>query len=839
MNSPPFTASPPQKSAALSFEKTENWPVRGLILVGMVFMGVFVWVYAQPANRGHAGLFALLTVSVLFKLLRLLHEWYHYWNVAPPVPPPVTRRWRVDILTTFCPGEPRAMLLNTLEAIEAITYPHTTYLCDEADDPYLRNVCQKMGIRHVTRSDKKDAKAGNINNALLEASGEICLVLDPDHVPVPDFLDQVLPYFEQADVGFVQCVQAYSNGKESLVAFGAGEQTYTFYGPMMRGMSNYGTAQAIGANCTFRRAALDDIGGHAAGLSEDMHTAMQLHARGWQSVYVPLPLSYGLVPATLSAYYKQQLKWARGTFELLLMVLPGLFTRLMGRQRIHYLTLPLYYLLGVVQLIDLTIPILALVWMRLPLQLDLLLFATAYLPLAGTAFLIRQYAQRWLSDQHEAGFHFLGGILSSGTWWVYVLGFVYTIFRVPVPYLPTPKNDQPRNHVGLCMPNLLGSLITLAAIGYSIYHYGRFAFSNVYSQMIIGFGVLNVLILGMNVLIGQEKLLWNLKAKAQRIGDKQPVAGSARRAFWKVRYGLYGWLRGAALPLLGVVLVATIALIYYPHQYRTRQLLPPDLRRATTQRFYYGNDDVVRPLQSGAEVRIAPQHLTWTAGADLAKPNWPGLPHQLPLLYLEPQWPGPARGRSSEAEIRAFLVQLLTGKHDATLRKLIGEVKAYQRPLLLCFAPGFDDATRPWGTQRSSTLALYQRGYTYLVDFCRQQRVGNVTWIWAFTKPTTLVFFHADPQDIDWLGVNIGGRSPEAAAPPTRSLAAAYQLMHKTIRLHASYVMQKKPVLITRDGAKTGGPSARQWERDAMEVIEDRYPEVRGLVYQDQSRQKL
>ena len=68
---------------------------------------------------------------------------------------------------------------------------------------------------------------------------------------------------------------------------------------MMMTMNHYGTVLAIGANCTFRRTALDSIGGHAAGLAEDMHTSMQLHAKGWKSVYVPAVLARGLVPSTL------------------------------------------------------------------------------------------------------------------------------------------------------------------------------------------------------------------------------------------------------------------------------------------------------------------------------------------------------------------------------------------------------------------------------------------------------------------------------------------------------------------------------------------------------------
>ncbi|HLL93856.1 MAG TPA: glycosyltransferase, partial [Spirosoma sp.] len=426
-----------------------------MIIAGLLFMAAFVGVYFQAQNRDYSWLFVLLTISVVFKLLRLLHEWYHYWVIVPATPPPSIKTWTVDVLTTYCRGEPQDMVVHTLRAIQNLTYPHTTYLCDEADDPYLKQVCAEMGIQHVTRQEKTDAKAGNINNALRQATGEVCLVIDPDHVPAPDFFDHILPFFEDAAVGFVQCVQAYSNRKESIVAYGATEQTYSFYGPMMTCMGNYGTAQAIGANCTFRRAALNSIGGHASGLCEDMHTAMQLHANGWESVYVPLPLTYGLVPATLSAYYKQQLKWARGAFELLFTVFPKLFSRLTPRQRLHYGTLPLYYLIGSIQLIDLLVPIVALVLLRFPLQVDLLLFGAVYVPLLLTGFLIRQYAQRWLIERHEAGFHLIGGILTSGTWWVYVLGLVYTLFRVDVPYIPTPKNDRPQNHFLLVLPNLL------------------------------------------------------------------------------------------------------------------------------------------------------------------------------------------------------------------------------------------------------------------------------------------------------------------------------------------------------------------------------------------------
>ena len=229
-------------------------------------------------------------------------------------------------------------------------------MCDEADDPYLKELCRELSVNHITRVNKINAKAGNINNALKHSSGELCVVLDPDHVPFPEFLDPIVSHFNNPEIGFVQVVQAYKNNGENLIAKGAAQQTYQFYGPMMMTMNKYGTVLAIGANCTFRRAALESIGGHAAGLAEDMHTAMKLHSKGWKSVYVPSVLARGLVPSTLSAYYKQQLKWSRGVFDLLLHAYPKLFKGFTWQQKIHYGVLPMHYLSGVMYLITFLIP---------------------------------------------------------------------------------------------------------------------------------------------------------------------------------------------------------------------------------------------------------------------------------------------------------------------------------------------------------------------------------------------------------------------------------------------------------------------------------------------------
>ena len=318
------TIRPPSRSELLS--------IRIMVVLGLVSMSAFLYTLHEAAHNQHTALWWLLFFTIIFTCIKIILEWVHYIYITVPPTPPLEKEFTVDIFTTYFPGEPLEMIEETLKAITQIRYPHTAYLCDEANDPYLKDLCGKLGVLHVTRDNRKDAKAGNINNALKQSSGELCVVLDPDHVPLPEFLDPIVPHFNDPAIGFVQIVQAYKNSHSTLIAKGAAQQTYQFYGPMLMTMNRYGTVPAIGANCTFRRMALDSIGGHAAGLAEDMNTAMHLHAKGWRSVYVPSVLARGLVPSTLSAYYKQQLKWSRGVFELLFTTYPRVFRQLTWHQ---------------------------------------------------------------------------------------------------------------------------------------------------------------------------------------------------------------------------------------------------------------------------------------------------------------------------------------------------------------------------------------------------------------------------------------------------------------------------------------------------------------------------
>ncbi|MEK0447591.1 MAG: hypothetical protein RLZZ399_2912, partial [Verrucomicrobiota bacterium] len=461
----------------------------------------------RPESRGVPWFFWPFLLTIAYRALWWGIEWLH--DIRPKVEPHVSpkKEWSVDVLTTACPGEPRGMILRTLLAMRAMRYPHTSYLCDEGDDPVLREACAQWGIRHVTRTVKKDAKAGNINNALEQATGEIAVVLDPDHEPAPYFLERVLGHFEDARVGFVQSVQAYRNSLESDVANGAAKQTYLFYGPMMIGMNAYGTTQAIGANCAFRRAALHSIGGHAAGLAEDMHTTMQLYAKGWRSVYVPEILTRGLVPASLSAYCKQQLKWACGALELLLQVYPRLFWKMTPWQRLHYFVAPLYFLRGFFTAIHIALPVLCLASGEMPLQMPLQEFLALYIPVLLIVSLIRQRTQEWAIEESDRGAHLIGGLLGTGCWWAFFRGALCALLRIRLPYIPTPKDNETADAWGLAIPNLIAAAASLGALVY-----GLLRDKTPYTLFMATLALTNAMQLLWTAAIGQQKSLQRLRA---------------------------------------------------------------------------------------------------------------------------------------------------------------------------------------------------------------------------------------------------------------------------------------------------------------------------------------
>ncbi|MDO7884488.1 glycosyltransferase family 2 protein [Hymenobacter cheonanensis] len=762
--------------------------MRWLIAGGALCLVNFLWWFATATQGGYWPLFCLLALSLGFKALRMVHEWVHYAQVRVPVPPAYPPRLRtVDVLTTACPGEPRQMIINTLRAMQAITYPHTSYLCDEGNDPVLRAACRSLGVVHVTRQVKVNAKAGNINNALRQATGEMCVVLDPDHAPTPDFLDRVMPYFEDEQVGYVQVVQSYGNQAESLVARGAAEQTYHFYGPMMMGMNAYGTVQAIGANCTFRRTALDSIGGHAAGLTEDMHTAMRLHAEGWKSAYVPEVVSRGLVPASLAAFYSQQLKWSRGAFDLLFRVYPKLFGRFSWPQRLHYLVLPLYFFSGVIALIDLTLPVFSLATGQFPWLAntqDLLLHA---LPLLFMSLLIRLHAQRWLREPGESGLHLCGGLLRMSTSWVYTLGLLYAIIGVRVPYIPTPKEGRRDNEWLLILPNLL-----LAGLLWAASHFGLRADKGPYIVQVTYLSYFNIAILLASATMGLHNVFENISRGLRSL----PLRTSLLRLA-SLPTRLMEWATTRARqysPVLASLVLLTAGTVSYLHAAWLARV-PPEWMLTSVQ-----------SIRVGQTISLAEtQPVSLLAGLNLFESPKPACTiTALPLPDFNASQPLPAAVANL---VQQRQIPLLTWPVDASasLKKnywhtFARQLNALTGPVLL----------RP--LLAAPTAASYRKAWRHMHEELKQEDVINAVWVWTPDVADVQLQKFPGVTYTNWIAspLQAGGGAPSYALLRSR-------IMH-TLAMH------HVPVLLL-------APAPSDTPLLAAQRLTQDYPELNTIVF--------
>ncbi|MBW8060297.1 MAG: glycosyltransferase [Solirubrobacterales bacterium] len=260
--------------------------------------------------------FTMLLVTEVYGLWALGTLTWYSWSRPPAVRPPARAGRKVDVyVCTY--DESTEVVAATLSGCRALTYPHTTWLLDDGRRPEMEELAKLAGARYLTRPDNSHAKAGNINAALPCTDGELVLMLDADHVPMPDALDALVGYFDDERVALVQTPHDFFN-HDSVQHYVVGrhEQSF-FYRVVCPGKNRHGAAYWCGSAALIRREALLDIGGVATEtIAEDFHTTIRIQRHGWESRYHDEVLVQGLAPHDLDGYLLQRDRWARGNLAV-------------------------------------------------------------------------------------------------------------------------------------------------------------------------------------------------------------------------------------------------------------------------------------------------------------------------------------------------------------------------------------------------------------------------------------------------------------------------------------------------------------------------------------------
>jgi cellulose synthase (UDP-forming) len=313
----------------------------------------------------------ILVIAVIFvELLRLVQSLTLFIFAAKakdPLPMKLPTGKRIAVLTTIVPGkEPLDLVSETLKKMLAINPGKgntiDVWLLDEGDDDAVKQRCIELGINHFSRKNvpewnqpsgpyKTKTKHGNHNawRARYEKYYFVVAQMDPDHVPLPNFLMRTLGYFKDKDVAFVVAPQVYGNIKESWVARAAAFQAYIFHGIIQRGANGLNAPLLIGTNHLYRTAAFTEINGYQDSIIEDHLTSMVVYGTKTESgdrmkgVYTPDIIAIGEGPTSFTDYYNQQKRWAYGIWNIAMKSTPSIVRKMSKGQALSFLMLQSFY----------------------------------------------------------------------------------------------------------------------------------------------------------------------------------------------------------------------------------------------------------------------------------------------------------------------------------------------------------------------------------------------------------------------------------------------------------------------------------------------------------------
>jgi len=361
-----------------------SWKKRGhqviLALTLFLYARYLLWRGLYTLNmEDWASLLVSWTVytAETYAFVQILLFAYHAWSPLERQPVPLSSYPIVDIFVTVV-DEPLAILRRTLIGCVNQDYPKDRYRVIVLDDGHrdeIQALAASLNCGYIRRSDRQHAKAGNLNHALQETSGEFIAIFDVDHVPTSSFLKDTVGFFQDEQVAFVQTPHHFYNAdvfQRNLQLEGVlkNEQAL-FYRVLQAGRDRHNSAFFAGSCGLFRRRVLVEIGGfRTETVTEDIHTSMAIHARGYRSCYLNKVLAAGLMPESFESSMKQRIRWATGHVQIFFQTNPFTMRGLTLSQRIGYFSSIFYFLHGLPRVVCLAAPLLALLLGIIPVTAD-------------------------------------------------------------------------------------------------------------------------------------------------------------------------------------------------------------------------------------------------------------------------------------------------------------------------------------------------------------------------------------------------------------------------------------------------------------------------------------
>ncbi|MEO7860204.1 MAG: glycosyltransferase family 2 protein, partial [Nitrospirales bacterium] len=298
-----------------------------------------------------------------------------------------------------------------------------------------------------------------------------------------------------------------------------------FFRVLQPGRDRHNSAFFAGSCGIFRRTPLMEVGGFQTDtITEDIHTSMVVHAKGYQSRYLNKPLAAGLMPETFESFLKQRTRWVIGTWQMFFHSNPLTLRGLSWSQRIDYMGSIYYFLFGIPRVVCIVAPLSGLLLSVSPVHAslwDLSHYFGAYFvaSLLMMKTVSRGTRNAFWSDIYETAMCFR---LS----WA-VLTTLVSPYKIR-PFIVTPKGEQQTHRTGTgvssFLPHLLVAGLLTVGLGRGMQQWlTGAAISGI--EVSLFWGALNLLLLTVAIIASHDVPEWRKTHRVPRQLSCVVIAG--------------------------------------------------------------------------------------------------------------------------------------------------------------------------------------------------------------------------------------------------------------------------------------------------------------------------
>jgi len=225
----------------------------------------------------------------------------------------------------------RYVIERLIDSVAALDWPQgklQIQVLDDSDDE--TTVLARARVEHhrrrgldillIRRPNRSGYKAGALAAGLAQARGEFIAIFDADFVPPSDFLRDVIPPFlDHPELGLVQTRWSHLNADYSCLTRAQSLALDGHFVVEQTARNRMGLLMNFnGTGGVWRRSCIESSGGWSGDtISEDLDLSYRAQMLGWDCLYLPTVSAPAELPPQLTAFKRQQFRWAKGSIQCL------------------------------------------------------------------------------------------------------------------------------------------------------------------------------------------------------------------------------------------------------------------------------------------------------------------------------------------------------------------------------------------------------------------------------------------------------------------------------------------------------------------------------------------